>query len=54
MQPFVIPESKVWPTVSRVDDIYGDRNLVCSCPPMESYIAKDSTESLDEDLAARA
>jgi len=52
--PFVIPESKVWPTVSRVDDIYGDRNLVCSCPPMESYIVKDSTESLDEDLAARA
>ena len=24
---------KYWPTVGRVDDVYGDRNLVCSCPP---------------------
>mmetsp|Transcript_9525 Transcript_9525/g.15607 ORF Transcript_9525/g.15607 Transcript_9525/m.15607 type:complete len:1041 (+) Transcript_9525:114-3236(+) len=29
--------SKFWPTVSRVDDVYGDRHLVCTCPPMESY-----------------
>ncbi|MCC6781295.1 MAG: aminomethyl-transferring glycine dehydrogenase [Planctomycetes bacterium] len=28
---------KYWPTVSRVDDVYGDRNLVCTCPPVESY-----------------
>jgi glycine dehydrogenase len=28
---------KSWPTVSRVDGAYGDRNLVCTCPPMESY-----------------
>ncbi|KAF8363185.1 gldc-1, partial [Pristionchus pacificus] len=28
---------KQWPTVGRVDDQYGDRNLVCTCPPMESY-----------------
>jgi glycine dehydrogenase len=28
---------KFWPTVSRVDDAYGDRNLVCSCIPMEAY-----------------
>ena len=28
---------KFWPTVNRIDDVYGDRNLVCSCPPIESY-----------------
>jgi glycine dehydrogenase len=28
---------KFWPAVGRVDNVYGDRNLVCSCPPMESY-----------------
>jgi glycine dehydrogenase len=29
--------SKFWPSVSRVDEAYGDRHLVCSCPPMETY-----------------
>ncbi len=28
---------KFWPSVSRVDDAYGDRNLVCSCIPMDAY-----------------
>jgi glycine dehydrogenase len=28
---------KVWPPVRRIDGAYGDRNLVCSCPPAESY-----------------
>ncbi|HET9132848.1 MAG TPA: aminomethyl-transferring glycine dehydrogenase [Gemmatimonadales bacterium] len=28
---------KVWPTVSRIDSAYGDRNLVCTCVPMEAY-----------------
>jgi glycine dehydrogenase len=28
---------KFWPTVNRIDNAYGDRNLVCSCPTMESY-----------------
>ena len=28
---------KYWPPVNRVDNVYGDRNLVCSCPPMEDY-----------------
>lgn len=30
-------KQKFWPTVGRVDDLYGDRNLMCSCPPIESY-----------------
>ena len=29
---------KFWPTVSRIDNVYGDRNLVCTCPPMEDYL----------------
>ena len=35
--PFV-SENKFWPSVRRVDDAYGDRNLVCTCEPIESYI----------------
>ena len=30
-------ENKFWPTVNRIDDVYGDRNLICSCPTTESY-----------------
>jgi glycine cleavage system P protein (glycine dehydrogenase) len=33
----VDPASKYWPPVRRIDGAYGDRNLVCSCPPVESY-----------------
>jgi len=29
---------KYWPPVNRVDNVYGDRNLSCSCPPLESYV----------------
>uniref|UniRef100_A0A8D3DHS9 Glycine cleavage system P protein n=1 Tax=Scophthalmus maximus TaxID=52904 RepID=A0A8D3DHS9_SCOMX len=35
--PFIRPETKFWPSISRIDDIYGDQNLVCTCPPMEVY-----------------
>ena len=31
-------EGKFWPSVGRVDNAFGDRNLVCSCPPMEDYV----------------
>ena len=31
-------EGKVWPTVNRIDNVYGDRNLVCSCPSIDNYI----------------
>ncbi len=33
---------KYWPPVNRVDNVHGDRNLVCSCPPLEAY--KDAAE----------
>jgi glycine dehydrogenase len=31
---------KYWVPVARVDNVYGDRNLVCACPPMENYLAE--------------
>ena len=32
-----LKENKFWPPVARVDNVYGDRNLVCSCPSLDSY-----------------
>jgi glycine dehydrogenase len=34
--PFVRAH-KHWPSVGRIDNPYGDRNLICSCPPIEAY-----------------
>jgi glycine dehydrogenase len=42
-----VRENKFWPTVRRVNDAYGDRNLFCSCPPTDAYEAED-----EEDLEA--
>jgi len=33
-----IRANKFWPTCGRVDNVYGDRNLVCTCPPLEAYM----------------
>ena len=30
-------EHKFWPSVARIDNVYGDRNLFCSCPPIEEF-----------------
>ena len=35
-------QNKYWATVARVDNVYGDRNLVCACPPMESYMSDNN------------
>lgn len=32
-----LKQNKFWPPVARVDNVYGDRNLVCSCPSLDSY-----------------
>ena len=32
-----LKSNKFWPSVRRVDEAYGDRNLICSCPPIETY-----------------
>ena len=33
-----VRENKFWPSVRRVDEAFGDRNLICSCPPIEEYV----------------
>jgi glycine dehydrogenase len=33
--------SKFWPPVARIDNPYGDRNLVCACPPIETYVEEE-------------
>ncbi len=33
-----VKDSKFWPSVARVDNAHGDRNLICACPPIESYV----------------
>ncbi len=37
--PYLKKGGKFWPSVARVDSAYGDRNLICTCPPLESYMA---------------
>ncbi len=35
-----VKASKFWPGVARVDEAYGDRNLMCSCPPLSDYVSE--------------
>ncbi|MBC7923222.1 MAG: aminomethyl-transferring glycine dehydrogenase, partial [Ferruginibacter sp.] len=39
--------AKFWPSVSRVDSAYGDRNLVCSCPPLEEYARQEVAQKAE-------
>ncbi len=32
-----VKNNKYWPPVGRVDNAFGDKNIVCSCPPLEDY-----------------
>lgn len=41
-----VREAKFWPSVSRVDNAYGDRNLVCSCLPLELYSKVEENVSI--------
>lgn len=36
-----IKRNKFWPSVGRIDNAYGDKNLVCTCPPVEEYMEND-------------
>jgi glycine dehydrogenase len=38
--------NKFWPTTSRVNDTYGDRNLVCSCPPLETFLEAEDEAAM--------
>ena len=42
---------KYWSPVRRVDNAYGDRNLVCSCPPLEDYVAEYDDDAVDQEDA---
>jgi glycine dehydrogenase len=35
-----VRDGKFWPAVARIDNVYGDRNLVCLCPPVEEYATR--------------
>ncbi len=37
-----VRENKFWPSVGRVDNAHGDRNLICACPPIESYMPAEA------------
>ena len=37
-----VRERKFWPAVGRVDNAFGDRNLICSCPPIEEYATAEA------------
>ena len=37
-----VREAKFWPSVRRIDSAYGDRNLMCSCVPVEQYAAEEA------------
>jgi glycine dehydrogenase len=39
-----VRDNKFWPSVGRIDNAYGDRNLVCACPPIEAYM-NDAVEA---------
>lgn len=41
-----VRESKFWPSVARIDSAYGDRNLVCSCLPVEEYAETESVGAM--------
>ncbi len=43
--------TKVWPPVGRVDNVYGDRNIMCSCPPLEAY--EETGNQTATEVAAR-
>ncbi len=43
--PSLYQGQKFWPSVTRVDGAYGDRNLVCTCPPVEAYQVPETTEA---------
>jgi len=46
-----VKERKFWPSVSRIDSAYGDRNLMCSCIPVEAYMEEENEQ---EEVAGMA
>ena len=40
-----VKANKFWPSVGRLDDTFGDRNVVCSCPPIEDYMSPEPSKA---------
>ena len=49
--PYLHEGYKFWPAIARVNNAHGDRNLICTCPPIESY-AEGNGESADKEKEA--
>ncbi len=45
-------QDKYWPPVGRIDNVYGDRHVVCSCPPMSEWMDSANTEPVELDKAS--
>jgi len=45
-----VEHTKMWPSTSRIDDVYGDQNLVCTCPPMDTYVDQHDDDVIKEAL----
>lgn len=44
--PYLSEGRKFWPSVARIDNAYGDRNLICTCPPIASYAEQSPSEGV--------
>lgn len=42
-----VKERKFWPPVGRIDNVWGDRNLICTCDPVESYALQEAISDTD-------
>jgi glycine dehydrogenase len=39
---YYLRQRKFWPSVGRINNVYGDRNIICSCPPIEAYAEQEA------------
>ncbi|HLF47447.1 MAG TPA: hypothetical protein VI548_13545, partial [Chitinophagaceae bacterium] len=39
---YYVIKNKFWPAVARINNTYGDRNLICTCEPVESYMESEA------------
>ncbi len=39
---YYVTQNKFWPSVARVNNTYGDRNLICTCEPIECYMEAEA------------
>ncbi len=47
-----VRDAKVWPSVKRIDNVGGDRNLICTCPPLSDYVDDEAADTAGEPATA--